>query len=96
MDEKYAVVILERDYFSDELVPVRVFTYENIKEAEATLHDAYLLYADKYNTSEEDCSHFSVWNSNGVMDRRSGKTQAAGYIMHSISYKPKKTEVVKP
>lgn len=98
MDEKYAVIILERDYFSDELVPVMVYAYENIKEAEATLNDAYLLYADRYNTSESDCSRFSFWNSNGVMDMRSGKTQAAGYIMQVglPHYKPKKTEWIKP
>lgn len=92
MDAKYVVVILERDYFSDELVPIMAYAYENIKEAEATLHDAYFLYADRYNTSETDCSRFSFWKSNGVMDRRNGKTQAAGYIITVglPHYKPKR------
>lgn len=81
MDEKYAVIILERDYMSDELFPVRASIYDNIKDAESALHDAYFSYADKYNTSDEGRSNFSFWNSNSVMDMRNGKTQVAGYIM---------------
>ena len=81
MDETYVLVILERDYMADELFPVRASIYDNIKDAESALHDVYFSYADKYNTSEEDCSHFSFWNSNSVMDRRSGNTQVVGYIM---------------